>query len=322
MLESELNTLQFSSAEFSGPDRIEAFRETYGRLFMQLEIEPLPGHPFELDFTIRGFPGFGIAIGSLSPTRNTHTSAMIQDDGLVLVLPVSGNGTLRQIGREATIGSGEAILLSNAEPGLFLGNTPSQLTNFRFDRAMLASASVDLDGALMRPIPRDHPALRLMVGYARMINDEDALATPDLRKAVAEHMHDLAALALGATRDGAEIAKRRGIRSARLHAIKSDIRANLTSRGLSAETVAARHGISPRYVNMLFEEDGVSFSEFVLSQRLSHVHRLLQDPLKSHMTISDIAFTSGFGDLSYFNRTFRSRYGMTPSDVRAAARSS
>ena len=34
-------------------------------------------------------------------------------------------------------------------------------------------------------------------------------------------------------------------------------------------------------------------------------------------TIGSLASELGFGDLSYFNRSFRRVYGMTPSDVRA-----
>jgi AraC-like DNA-binding protein len=33
-----------------------------------------------------------------------------------------------------------------------------------------------------------------------------------------------------------------------------------------------------------------------------------------------IAYDCGFGDVSYFNRVFRRRYGAAPSDVRAQAR--
>ena len=32
--------------------------------------------------------------------------------------------------------------------------------------------------------------------------------------------------------------------------------------------------------------------------------------------ISDIAFDCGFNDLSYFNRSFRRRFGLTPSAAR------
>ncbi|WP_283810827.1 helix-turn-helix domain-containing protein [Bradyrhizobium macuxiense] len=44
----------------------------------------------------------------------------------------------------------------------------------------------------------------------------------------------------------------------------------------------------------------------------------LIDPRSSGRSISTIAFEAGFGDLSYFNRTFRLRYGATPSDIRTA----
>jgi AraC-like DNA-binding protein len=45
---------------------------------------------------------------------------------------------------------------------------------------------------------------------------------------------------------------------------------------------------------------------------------MLSDPRIADLTISAIAFGVGFGDLSYFNRTFRRRFGASPSDVRCA----
>ncbi|MEN3383321.1 MAG: hypothetical protein V7608_3365, partial [Hyphomicrobiales bacterium] len=42
-------------------------------------------------------------------------------------------------------------------------------------------------------------------------------------------------------------------------------------------------------------------------------------PRYAGQKISAIAFDAGFGDLSYFNRAFRRRYGAAPSEVRAAA---
>jgi AraC-like DNA-binding protein len=43
---------------------------------------------------------------------------------------------------------------------------------------------------------------------------------------------------------------------------------------------------------------------------------LLSDPRLADRTIGSIAFDVGFGDLSYFNRTFRRRYGATPGEIR------
>ncbi len=132
-------------------------------------------------------------------------------------------------------------------------------------------------------------------------------------------MHDLVALALGASRDAAEIATGRGLRAARLHAIKADIRASLRGQ-LSSTTIAARHGVTPRYVQALFEDEGVTFSQFLIGERLERVYRMQRDPLQMARPISAIAYDAGFGDLSHFNRAFRRRYGATPSDVRAAAK--
>jgi AraC-like DNA-binding protein len=194
------------------------------------------------------------------------------------------------------------------------------LVSVRLDRKILESQAVDVDDALIRPIHMANPALHLLMRYVGVLNDDAALTTPELRSAVTAHVHDLAALALGATRDGAEIAKIRGVRAARLRAIKEEIIGNLSRRNLTADAIAASHGISPSYVRKLFERDGTTFSDFVLGQRLTCAHRMLSDPRLFDRKISAIAFEAGFGDLSYFNNAFRRRFGMTPSDVRAAAR--
>ena len=84
--------------------------------------------------------------------------------------------------------------------------------------------------------------------------------------------------------------------------------------------IAARHRVSPRYLRKLFESEGVTFSEYVLDQRLAVAHRLLSDPRSAGEKIASVAFAAGFGDVSYFYRAFRRRYDLLPTDVRAQAR--
>jgi len=129
---------------------------------------------------------------------------------------------------------------------------------------------------------------------------------------------DLVGLALGATRDVAEIAGERGSRAARICAIKADIVQNLDG-DVTAAALSSRHRISPRYIRKLFAGENLSLSKFVLRQRLARVHRMLTDPRYADRTIADIALAAGFNDLSTFNRQFRRRFGVTPSDVRHRA---
>jgi len=137
-------------------------------------------------------------------------------------------------------------------------------------------------------------------------------------RAIVTHLHDLVALSAGATGDGAMAATARGGRAARLQAIKTDIAAHLDDETLGVVAVAARHGVTPRYVHKLFEDEGVTYTQFVLRHRLDRAFRILRDSRGAARRISEIAYDVGFGDLSYFNRAFRRQYDATPSEVRSS----
>ena len=142
----------------------------------------------------------------------------------------------------------------------------------------------------------------------------------ELSRAVAQHICDLIALSMGAHRDATALLGQRGVRAARLQAIKADIAARFNDFELTVSAVALRHGVTPRYIQKLFEDDGVTFSEYVLGRRLAEAHRSLADPHLANRSISTIAFNAGFSDLSYFNRTYRRRFGATPTETRVSRR--
>jgi AraC-like DNA-binding protein len=106
------------------------------------------------------------------------------------------------------------------------------------------------------------------------------------------------------------------IRTARLELVKKDILQRLKEPGLGVEDVARRQGISVRYLHKLFETERESFSEYVRERRIELAYRMLQNS-SGERRISAIAFDCGFGDISNFNRAFRRRYGITPSELLA-----
>lgn len=318
--QSDVHFLHISSTNFPERDRIEAFREVFGRTILNIEMNAFDGQSLDVDMTLRGLEGFGMASGRLSPMRNRHLASLANNDDLVLVALDAGHGVIEQRGRQTEINGGEAVLTANGETGVFTGHTETRLVNLRLNRARLASRVHNLDAALAKVIPRETPALQLLVSYANVLDDADALATLELRQAVVDHVHDLAAVVLGGTRDAMEIAERRGIRAARLRALKEDILQAVDSQELTASSMAKRHGISQRYMQMLFEVEGTTFSEFVLTERLSRAYRMLVDSHCLHLKVSEIAYSVGFSDISYFNRTFRLRFGDTPKGVRPSRR--
>jgi AraC-like DNA-binding protein len=110
------------------------------------------------------------------------------------------------------------------------------------------------------------------------------------------------------------------LRVARLSKVRTQELRRLCPLFADRAQEASRQGISPIYVRKLFEGEDTSFTQFVLGERLARAHRLLSDPLFAKYTVAALAFEAGFGDLSYFNRTFRRRYGAAPSAVRTRAR--
>jgi AraC-like DNA-binding protein len=105
-------------------------------------------------------------------------------------------------------------------------------------------------------------------------------------------------------------------RETRRAAILRAIESRSGDPNLNAVTVAKTLGITPRYVHLLLEDTGKSFTHHVLERRLERATALLRDPRWRYRKIADIAAEAGFADLSYFNRVFRRRYGATPSAVR------
>lgn len=310
----------FSTDAFPERERLTAWREVFGRAVCNLDINPLARDGFRCEANVCQVPGLGVMFATSSAVQLCHSQELIKDDDLSFMAAPTCRWTATQLGRSSECGPGDGVLMDNSEVGSLTLSAASRFVTFRVPRAAIEPLVPDLGATVARAIPAANVALRLLVSYLASAFDTDALITPELRQFTVAHVYDLLAVALGATREATETAKGRGIRAARLRAIKADILRHLKQQKLSIGAVAIRHGITPVYVRKMFESEGTSFSEFVLEQRLDLARQMLTDPCFADRTIAIVAWEAGFGDLSYFNQTFRRRFGRTPSDMRAEAR--
>jgi len=303
-------------------ERVAIYREVIGPHVVGLDIEPVAGAPFFADLTVRRLPGLEIVSGTAGASVNSRTPALLADGRDSFGLTIVDNGVWRvnSRGHEIDETRAAAYLMSFADPSVAVTAATSSILALQVPRAVLAGLIADVDDATMRPIPPGSVPMRLLRGYLELLSHETRVASPELARAVAGHIHDLIALAVGATRDGAAVARQRGLAAARLHAVKADIAASLPRRDLSVERVAERHRMTTRHLQRLFEAEGLTFSTFVLKARLARAHAILADRRSRLQGVAAIAFDCGFGDLSHFNRAFRQRYGATPSDIRAMSR--
>lgn len=101
-----------------------------------------------------------------------------------------------------------------------------------------------------------------------------------------------------------------------LRRIQQYIEDHLDDEDLSLESIAANLALSTRYVNKLFEREGVSPARWIRMRRLERCRADLEDPEKCDYSVSGIALSHGFGNISSFNRAFKTRFKVAPSALR------
>jgi AraC-like DNA-binding protein len=309
-------THQFSSAEFSKRERLSAWREVFGRTVVNLDIDPIGRDPFHSRATVCQLPGLGVLSGATSAVNLRHGRELINDDDLSFMIGTKGRWTASQLARSPLLGTGDGVLMWNAEVGAMTLPSSTRFITFRVPLAAIKPLVPDVSDVIARRIPRETEALRLLTSYIGSLRVGEALAGRELQNLAVTHVHDLLGMTLGMTRDAAQVAMGRGVRVARLRAVKADILASLCRADLTVGEVASRHDLSTRYVQLLFEGEGTTFSEFLLGQRISRAYRMLCDPRFNRRSITSVAFDVGMHDLSYFGRLFRRCFGLTPSDLR------
>jgi AraC-like DNA-binding protein len=315
-MSADVARLRVVTRDIPDSERTPFLLEVFARQMCRLEFEPLSEGPLDVDATLLALPGLNVGwCQSAMSARWSRTDGLVKDgdDTFSLIMPLAGSVMRSQRGQDLDAQPGEGVGILHSEPG---GIQFRQLDDIAVmvPRSALAPLVPDLEAAANRLVVND--ALRLLKLYLMPWRENFNVTDPAVRRLAVTHVHDLVAMALGATRDAAAIANGRGVRAARLKAVKADIAAKLTTRDLSVDTVAKRQRVSPRYIHMLFDSEGTTFSQFVLAARLACAHRMLLHPRYAQQSISAIAYASGFGDLSHFNHAFRRRYGATPSEVR------
>lgn len=89
---------------------------------------------------------------------------------------------------------------------------------------------------------------------------------------------------------------------------------------ITIQETAKRFFMSPGYLCHWFKKNrGVSFIAFVNIYRISEAEEML---VNTSRDITEIAFLTGFGSVSQFNRTFKNAKGMSPREFRRCSKTS
>jgi AraC family transcriptional activator of tynA and feaB len=93
------------------------------------------------------------------------------------------------------------------------------------------------------------------------------------------------------------------------------IEANLSDQSLGPTTLATALGCSRATIYRAFSENELTVAGVIRETRLKRARGMIE-ALPQQVTISDIAMRCGFFDASNFSRSFRARFGISPTDIR------
>ncbi len=297
--------------------RFLSFAELFEHFSNTGELDPAPDVPFRaaMNSIHIGTTLLGRCDGTFTTVRRERRQVIETNDDRYCLVRNAGNRASEVIhrGREFTLRPGTMVLLKLDEPFFAAdGASHKRFTNMNLPSSALKAVVTGVDDMAGRELAPGR-ALSLAMDYSDLLL-RDPGAVKEAGMAIAAHLADLVALGLGARGDLAAAAQRGGLRAIRLKAALVILEKRFAEPDFSAQKLAAAAGLSERYVNELLYEAGASFTMRLTELRLRKAADLLQ--CAGWRRISDIAFACGFNDLSYFNRCFRRRFGLTPSAAR------
>ncbi|UGV25896.1 AraC family transcriptional regulator [Rhodopseudomonas boonkerdii] len=257
--------------------------------------------------------------GPFSRIRRSKTaiSRGPDDDFCLLFHHGSGTFSIDHVGREMVLPSERAFLGTNGLPADMRSDAGFRSSTLTVSRSRLLPLVGHADELLAKSLDESSPAvahLRRTIDIA--VDLQRGAHDAQLDAHIVTTLLDLTALALGARGDAAEQASMRGLRASRTQEIIAEIDRRFADPGFSIGQVARRLGLSPRYLQDLLQETGLSFTDRLLERRLQHAMQLLTSEAGDRMKIGEIALACGFNEISYFNQRYRRRFGETPKQSR------
>jgi AraC family transcriptional regulator, positive regulator of tynA and feaB len=309
---------RWQTGALAAPDQFRFWREVVWEAFTPVALSRTADGPFRGEVAAWRVGPVGVSLIASESQRVMRTPVEIArraGDTFFLNLPLTDGPSADQAGRIARLSRGDFAIVDAASP-----------FELAFPGAF-RQISLMLPHDLLAPLlvaPGQATAVRVrgstgigavasaaVQALARSCGSLDAEAG----RALASRLVDLVALSVGSVAKAPASANRALL----LQAAQDAIERSLGDPQLSPPQVAERVGVSVSYLHRLFADTGSSFGRWTLARRLDRARRELEDPVRRHWTIAQVALEYGFEDPGHFSRAFKARFGVTPRQARAAS---
>lgn len=316
-----MDAWRFSTESYPKHDRYEAWQEALERL----ALKPT-GHA--TDEGAYGVLSAVIAQSGMSFTRLISTPqdiSAIQEinkeagkDGVWVTSLLEGRVTFHDGGSDVRANTGDIVYGAVGSDTAFTLDTNCRMVLVYIPRSAFRPR-------LMAPLPTKviHLSGRagighVLAGFLASVSEALEDLSVDQLRPIEMALPEFLMAGIFRQADARALGGAAGVRAALLHRVCQTVEAQLGDPDLSLTQVADSHGISPRYVQKLFENVGQSFTRYIRYRRLERCRYDLESPLYHQLSISDICFRWGFNDAAHFSRAFRDQYNVSPREYRRA----
>ncbi len=232
---------------------------------------------------------------------------------LFLIIQLAGVCGIEQSGRQAVLHEGDCILVDSTRPSRFVfsGRFSNQVSVHLPRQTMYAHRAVRFEVA-SRLDGSDPMAATLRSLVAKMLSGDTGGRKGDHLKSL---LYDATRFSFMGD-DVVELMAGLSGAGQRVELVLELIDRHLTEPDLGPKWLAERLSVSLRTLQEDFQSTGTTCTAMIRDKRL----KLAAEHLERERTagkgrsIADIAFACGFNDISYFNRSFREKFHLAPSD--------
>jgi AraC-like DNA-binding protein len=244
------------------------------------------------------------------PIRVAQGTSTKNDKRYHLVCMLDGHGRYRCEAGEFSQECGDIVLINSAEACEVTSPVGTHILRWSLPRELLAPLLPAGELSTMR-IPAAGGLNRVLGRHALELARQAGDIPAEAQGGLLVHLCGLIGLTIemGANRPAPRCRNYRGQVRQRILAY---VETHLRDPDLTARRAAEDLGISPRTLYAVLEDRSVGFADLVARRRVERSLALLAIPEPDAMPIAEVAYLSGFEDLSTYYRRFRRYMQMTP----------
>ncbi|WP_351235298.1 helix-turn-helix domain-containing protein [Streptomyces sp. NPDC002133] len=315
----------FDSRHLPAADRVAAWHDITDRMLTPNEFVVDDAAAFRASLRTGDMGKVQVTALTYSSMRCRRTPDLIRrsDPGMyALGLGMRGRQLIDQERCEASLGARDLVLYSTSRPYTCAvdarqGTAASVVV--QFPRAALLLPAGRADRVLATRLPGQEGIGGLLAGFLTDLVTGTGTYRPADRELLGAVLLDLITACLAHHTDAEDQSPVETRHRTRFLQVQAFINEHLADPELSPAVVAAAHHMSVRSLHRLFRDFGTTVASYIRCQRLTRVRRDLADPSLAARPIHATAARWGFPRPDDFTRTFRTVYGVTPSEYRHAS---